>query len=81
LQPRASRNEIVGRHGTELRLRLTAPPLDGAANAALIRFLAEALGVARAGVTLLTGESSRSKVVSVRGITPEEAALRLGVAG
>ncbi len=80
-QPRASRNEIVGLHGAELRIRLTAPPVDGAANEALIRYLAAELGVARAEVTLVSGESSRSKVVSVRNLTPVEVARRLGVTG
>lgn len=81
VQPRASRNEIAGLHGAELRVRITAPPVDGAANAALIQFLAAALGLSRSDVTLLTGEGSRSKVVSARGISPEEAAHRLGVGG
>lgn len=81
MQPRASRNEIAGLHGTELRVRITAPPVDGAANDALLRFLAASLGLSRSDVTLLTGEGSRSKVVSARGITPSEAAHRLGVGG
>lgn len=62
-------------------MRITAPPVDGAANDALIRFLAEILQVSRADVTLAAGEGSRSKAVSVRGITPDVAAHRLGVAG
>jgi uncharacterized protein (TIGR00251 family) len=81
VQPRASRDEIAGLHGAELRVRITAPPVDGAANDALIRFLARTLGVSRPDVTVLAGHGSRSKVVSVRGITLEEAAHRLGVGG
>jgi uncharacterized protein (TIGR00251 family) len=81
VQPRASRNEIAGLHGAELRVRLTAPPVDGAANEALIQFLAGALGLSRSDVNLLTGAGSRSKIVSARGITPAEAAHRLGVVG
>ena len=81
VQPRASRNEIVGLHGSELRIRLTAPPVDGAANDALIVFLAGELGLARSDLTLVSGSSSRSKVVSARGITPAEAAQRLRVEG
>lgn len=81
LQPRASRNEVAGLHGTEVRIRLTAPPVDGAANEALIQFLAIRLGVARSELALVTGESSRSKVVSARGLTPSEVAARLGVTG
>ena len=81
MQPRASRNEVAGLRGAEVRVRITAPPVDGAANDALIQFLAAALGLSRADVTLLTGQGSRSKVVSARGITPAEAAHRLGVGG
>jgi uncharacterized protein (TIGR00251 family) len=79
VQPRASRSEVVGLHGSELRIRLTAPPVDGAANEALLRFLAEALAVPGGAVTLLSGISSRSKVVRVAGVTPEAAARALGV--
>ena len=79
VQPRASRSEIVGLHGSELRIRLTAPPVDGAANDALIQFLAGELGVARSELALVSGGSSRSKVVLARGITPAEAAARLRV--
>lgn len=80
VQPRASRNEIAGAHGDELRLRLTAPPVEGAANEAVVRFLAEALGVARGSVTIVAGLSSRSKVVEVGALEVEQAARRLGLA-
>ena len=62
-------------------MRITAPPVDGAANDALLQFLAAELGLSRADLTLLSGEGGRSKVVSARGITPEQVAHRLGVAG
>ena len=65
VQPRASRNEVVGPHGDALKVRLAAPPVDGAANDALVRFLAEALELPRAAVTLIGGLSSRSKAVHV----------------
>lgn len=81
MQPRASRNEVAGLHGAEVRVRITAPPVDGAANEALVRFLASVLEVSSSDVSLLSGEGSRSKVVSVRGIAPAEAARRLGVGG
>ena len=77
VQPRASRTELAGIHGDALRVRLTAPPVDGAANAALVRFLAERLGVARAAVRLVSGESSRSKVVEVVGVDVSAARARL----
>ncbi len=61
LQPRASRDEIVGPHGDTLKIRITAPPVEGQANAHLIRFLADAFGVARGAVVLVSGETARGK--------------------
>jgi uncharacterized protein (TIGR00251 family) len=79
VQPRASRTEVAGVLGDQLRVRLTAPPVDGAANEALVRFLAERLGVPRSAVRLVGGETGRSKVVAVDGIGVSEArALLLG---
>ncbi len=65
VQPRASRNAIVGWHGEALKVALTAPPVDGAANAALISLLAEAFGLKRSQVRLLHGDSSRQKLVEL----------------
>ena len=78
VQPRASRTEIAGRHGDAIRIRLAAPPVDGAANDALIRFLAERLGVPRAAVTIVAGGGGRDKIVGVAGIAADEAGRRLG---
>lgn len=69
VQPRASRSEVAGIHGDALKIRLSAPPVDGAANAALIKFLADIFAVGRRSVRILAGESSRSKVVEIDGIT------------
>jgi uncharacterized protein len=80
VQPRAARTELIGLHGTELRIRLSAPPVDGAANDALIRFVADRLGVARARVAITAGETARSKVVSVTGVSAADAAAAFGVA-
>ena len=79
MQPRASRTELAGPHGGALRVRLTAPPVDGAANEALIRLLAQRLGVPRSAVRLDAGAAGRSKVVTVEGIGVEAAARRLGL--
>ena len=68
VQPRASRTELACRHGDALKVRIAAPPVDGAANAELVRFLAELLGVARSAVEIVSGESGRRKVVTVRGV-------------
>ncbi len=65
VQPRAKRNEISGVHGDALKVRITAPPVDGAANAHLIVWLAELFGVPKANVTLESGESGRNKRVRI----------------
>src|SRR5437773_10020886 len=71
VQPRASRSEIAGLHGDALKVRLGAPPVDGAANEALIALLAEVLGVSRSSVHIAGGQRSRSKVVEVVGVAAE----------
>jgi uncharacterized protein len=63
VQPRASRTEIVGEHGNALKVRLAAPPVDGAANEALVRHLAKRVGVAASRVRLLSGDTARTKIV------------------
>ena len=77
VQPRASRTELAGRHGDALKVRLAEPPVDGAANEALVRFLAERLGVPRSAVRLEAGAAGRAKLVTVDGLTPETALRRL----
>ena len=65
VQPGAKRTEVAGTHGGALKVRLAAPPVDGKANAELVRFLADAFGVPRRNVAILRGEASRDKVVRV----------------
>jgi uncharacterized protein (TIGR00251 family) len=77
--PRAHKNEIAGVQGDALKVRLAAPPVKGAANAALCAFLAEQLGVRRNAVTLIAGQTSRQKVVRVEGVMVDEVRTRLGV--
>lgn len=69
VQPRAARSEIAGVHGDALKIRLTSPPVEGAANDALVKFLAETFAVGRRAVRILAGEHSRSKIVEIEGIT------------
>jgi uncharacterized protein (TIGR00251 family) len=76
--PRAPRNEILGIHGDALRIRLKAPPVEGAANAALIAFLAETLGIRQQQVEILSGHTSRRKSVLVSGLGKEQVARMLG---
>jgi len=66
VQPRAKNNQVAGRHGDRLKLRLTAPPADGKANAALIDFLAGEFGVPKKSVEILAGQTSRQKTVLIR---------------
>lgn len=61
VQPRASRDEIVGLHGGQLKVRITAPPVDGKANSHLQRYIAKAFGVAPSAVVLVGGETGREK--------------------
>ena len=66
IQPGAKKTEVVGPHGDALKIRLAAPPVDGKANAALIDFLADCLGLPKAAVSLKSGQTSRRKVVEVK---------------
>lgn len=72
LQPRASANEICEPVGAELRIRVTAPPVDSTANEALVRLLAERLDCPPNRVALVRGQRSRHKVVRINGMAPEE---------
>jgi uncharacterized protein len=66
VQPRASQNEFAGIHAGALKVRLTSPPVDGQANTALIAFLAEAFGVTKRQVSLLKGETGRTKQLRIQ---------------
>jgi uncharacterized protein (TIGR00251 family) len=68
IQPRAAHDEIAGPLGNALKIRLTAPPVDGKANEHLRKFLSEQCGVAKSQVTVLSGDTSRNK--SVRIVSP-----------
>ncbi|HEY3280258.1 MAG TPA: DUF167 domain-containing protein [Gemmatimonadales bacterium] len=74
--PRARETALAGRHGDALKIRLAAPPVDGAANEELIRFVAERLGVPRGAVTITAGQAGRRKTVKVEGVETA-AALRI----
>ncbi len=74
--PRSSRNSIERTPGG-LRVRLTAPPVDGAANDALVSLLAECLGIAKRDISVVHGATSRQKIVEVNGITAAELEQRL----
>lgn len=69
--PRASRSELVGEQDGALRVRIAAPPVDGAANEELIRLLARKLEVKPSSVAIVSGQGSRTKRITVTGITPK----------
>ena len=77
LQPRASRTEIAGWHGDLIKIRVAAPPVNGAANEELIRFLAEYLRLPKSSVTVVAGHSTRRKTIAIHGLSAEEIASRL----
>jgi uncharacterized protein (TIGR00251 family) len=79
IQPRAKKNAIVGELGDALKIALTAPPVEGRANEACIKFLSNLLEVPRSSVSIASGESSRRKVIRVAGLTADELRKRIGL--
>ena len=77
--PNAPHNEIAGRLGDAIKVKIHAPPLEGRANDALCEFLAECLNVPRRAVTVVRGDTSRQKVIRVDGLSLAEATTRLGL--
>jgi len=77
LQPRASREQIVGIHGTELKVSVTAPPVDSAANQALVEFLADLLEISRSQVALVKGQTARHKTIRITGLSAPEVRAKL----
>ncbi|MCR4308436.1 MAG: DUF167 domain-containing protein [Deltaproteobacteria bacterium] len=77
--PRSSKEGVAGFEGGVVRIRLNAPPVEGQANVALVRFLSKALGVPKSRIALVTGERGRNKIVRVDGITHEALLAALGL--
>lgn len=73
IQPRAGKTAVAGVLGGALKIRIAAPPVDGAANDALVEFLADALGVAKSAISIRSGETGRRKIVRVEGVTADQA--------
>ena len=80
LQPRANQTEISGPLGDELKIKVTAPPVEAAANEALIKLLAQQLHCPRNRVDIVRGHTSRHKTVKLYGLSPEDFAAKLGQA-
>ena len=81
VQPRASRSEVVGEHGDAVKIRLAAPPVDGAANEELVRFMAKLLGVSPSSVTIRSGQSGRTKLLEISGVTRQHVAAVIAASG
>ena len=81
IQPRASKNEIVTMESGGLKIRLTAPPVDGAANEALVKFLADTLSIPKSHIEIVSGHTSREKIVRINGINDAEARRVLNYKG
>jgi uncharacterized protein (TIGR00251 family) len=79
IQPKSSRNQVVGEHDGRLKIQITAPPVDGKANKALLAFLAKQLRLAKSNLRLLRGESSRKKTILACGCSLEDVRSRLGL--
>lgn len=80
-QPRAKSTTIAGLHGTELKVRIAAPPVDSAANEALVEYLAEIVGCGRRQVALARGAASQHKLVRITGVDVELVVRGLKMAG
>ncbi len=78
IQPRASKNEVVGLYDDSLKIRLTSPPVDGKANKALLAFLAKLLNVPKSALEMKSGHQSRRKCVYVSGLQEHVIRKRLG---
>ena len=78
VQPRASRTEVMGEHAGAIKLRIAAPPVDGKANEECRRFLAKLLGVSASSVEIVSGESSRDKVIRIRNVSAQRLRDALG---
>ncbi|MCD9189147.1 MAG: DUF167 domain-containing protein [Pyrinomonadaceae bacterium] len=70
--PRASKSEIVGEHDGALRVRIASPPVDGAANAELVRLFAKTFGVSKSEIEITGGQTSKSKQIKISGVTAEK---------
>ena len=79
VQPRASRDQVAGIQGEAIKIRISAPPVEGEANDALVKFLAKQLGVPRSAVEVVRGQTGRKKTVRVAGIRASEARRALGL--
>ena len=79
LQPKSSKNEIVGAYRDGIKIKVTAPPVEGKANEVLIRFLAKELNVSPSSIEILKGHHSREKTLRISGMVHQELAKKIGI--
>ena len=79
IQPKASKNEIIGPHNGALKIKITAPPVDGKANAKLVDFLSEVLDIPKRQIEILKGETGRNKSVEILGLSEDEVRTKLKI--
>ena len=79
IQPKSSKNEVVGIHNGEIKIKITAPPIDGRANEGLIEYLSDLFDVPKRDIILVKGETGRHKTVDIAGVALEAARLLLKV--
>jgi uncharacterized protein (TIGR00251 family) len=77
IQPRAAKTELAGMHGDSIKIRIAAPPVENAANHALIEFIAERLGIAKRRVRILSGATSRKKILEIDDVSADRIAAAL----
>jgi len=77
IQPRSSKNQVVGLHNNALKIRLTSPPVDGAANRSCIKFLAKHLGISPSRVSIATGLTGKNKIIRIEGMTERSFVAKL----
>ncbi len=79
VQPRASKDQVVGIHGNHIKIRLTSPPVEGAANKALVKFLSKKLKIPASKITIKRGQRARQKLLEVEGASAKDVKKKLGI--
>lgn len=79
VQPRASRNAIVGTMGNAVKLAITAPPVDGKANQAVVEYLSDLFRVPKSSIVIVSGETGRNKLIAIRGMRAEQVLTALNL--
>lgn len=79
IQPKSSKNEVVGLHDNRLKIKIMAPPVDGKANTHVIEFLSETLNLPKRDIRLIRGDTGRQKTVEITGVTEEYVREKLGL--